>query len=577
MEHTIIPYLIKASISLALFYGLYMLLLRKDTFFRLRRFYFIFSIAFSLLFPFLMIKVTAKEEVPVQIPVYWLSQIEVSAMPAQQVSVIDWKLIALFAIGAVSLIYALRFIMQLFCILKLKVSHDSEKLDTCCIVKIKDRNVSPFSFFRWIFIGSQIDGEEKLKEIIAHEMVHVRQLHSVDVLLAEIVCILFWWNPFVWLLKKEIKINLEYLADEGVLKEGFSPKEYQYILLQVSNVNTGIPIINNFNVSQLKKRITMMNKNRTSLGKATKYLLLVPVVFVLLLGNAVQASPDIADMITIPFVNDGQQVPQKKGDVYVTVDKMPEFPGGLNAQQRFIGQNLKYPVEAQEKGVEGRVIVRYVIRSTGDITDIEVIRGVYPSLDEEVVRIVKAMPKWIPGKQNGKAVDVYYTLPLIFKISGSKKIFSEGEKDKDVMVAVGYGTPKKEGVTLKEITLKEGGAEPSVDHPFITVEDMPVFPGGESAMQKFVADNLKYPESAQKAGVQGRVTVRFIVGKTGEISDVRVIRGIDPECDAEAVRMIQSMPNWTPGKQNGIAVPVYFTLPIVYRLKKDTVVNTTKK
>lgn len=572
MEHTIIPYLIKASISLALFYGLYMLLLRKDTFFRLRRFYFLFSIAFSLLFPFLMIELTTKEEVPVQIPVYWLSQIEVSAMPAQQVSVIDWKLIALFAIGAVSLIYALRFIMQLFCILKLKVSHDSEKLDTCCIVKIKDRNVSPFSFFRWIFIGSQIDGEEKLKEIIAHEMVHVRQLHSVDVLLAEIVCILFWWNPFVWLLKKEIKINLEYLADEGVLKEGFSPKEYQYILLQVSSVNTGIPIINNFNVSQLKKRITMMNKNRTSLGKATKYLLLVPVVFVLLLGNAVQASPDIADMITIPFVNDGQQVPQKKGDVYVTVDKMPEFPGGLNAQQRFIGQNLKYPVEAQEKGIEGRVTVRYAVKSTGDISDVVVIRGVHPSLDKEAVRVVKAMPKWIPGKQNGKVVDVYYTLPLIFKISGSKKNFSEGEKDKDVMVAVGYGTPKKEGITLKE-----GGVEPSVDHPFITVEDMPVFPGGESAMQKFVADNLKYPESAQKAGVQGRVTVRFIVGKTGDISDVRVIRGIDPECDAEAVRMIQSMPKWTPGKQNGIAVPVYFTLPIVYRLKKDTVVNTTKK
>lgn len=572
MEHTIIPYFIKASISLALFYGLYMLLLRKDTFFRLRRFYFLFSIAFSLLFPFLMIEVTPKEEVPVQIPAYWLSQIEVSAMPAQQVSVIDWKLIALFAIGAVSLIYALRFIMQLFCILKLKVGHDSEKLDTCCIVKIKDRKISPFSFFRWIFIGSQIDEEEKLKEIIAHEMVHVRQLHSVDVLLAEVLCVFFWWNPFVWLLKKEIKINLEYLADEGVLNEGFSPKEYQYILLQTSNVNTGIPIINNFNVSQLKKRITMMNKNRTSLGKATKYLLLVPVVLVLLLGNAVQASPDIADMITVPFISDGQQVPQKKGDVYVVVDKMPEFPGGVKAQQRFIGENLKYPVEAQEKGIEGRVTVRYIVRSTGDITDIEVIRGIHPSLDKEAVRIVQAMPKWTPGKQNGKAVDVYYTLPLIFKISGSKKNFSEGEKDKDVMVVVGYGTPKKEGITLKE-----GGSDSSVDHPFITVEDMPVFPGGETAMQKFIADNLKYPQSAQKTGMQGRVTIRFIVGKTGEISDVRVIRGIDPDCDAEAVRVIKTMPNWTPGKQNGIAVPVYFTLPIVYRLKKDTVVNTTKK
>lgn len=554
MDNTIALYLIKVSISLALFYGLYMLCLRTDTFFRLRRGYFIFAIFFSLLFPVFIIEIPLQEEVPVQVPVYWLSQIDIvaeSGQGDQPVSV--W--IILFSVSAtVSLLYAVKFLIQLFSVIKLRMSNDSESLHSCKLIKVKNKHISPFSFFKWIFINPKLTEGKELDEVIAHEQAHANQYHSVDVILIELLCICFWWNPFVWLLKKEIKINLEYLADACVLNAGYDSKEYQYILLQTTNKNTGIPLINNFNVSQLKKRIMMMNKNETSIGRATKYLLAVPVVFALLLGNAVQASPDIADMISIPFIDviEGDQVPQKKGDVYTTVDEMPSFPGGLDAQSRFISQNLKYPVSAFEKGIEGRVTVRYVVKSTGDIATVAVIRGVDPSLDKEAVRVVEAMPKWNPGKKDGKAVDVYYTLPIVFKLTKSKSVANEPV------------------VTVKE--LSEGSSKNTSEmNPFITVEDMPRYPGGEEAMQKYVADNLKYPETAQKAGMQGRVTIRFVVGQTGKITDVMVIRGIDPACDAEAVRVVKAMPDWVPGKQNGVVVPVYYTLPIVFRLKKDTV------
>jgi len=551
MDNIIISYLIKVSVSLAIFYGLYMLCLRTDTFFRLRRGYFLFAIFFSLLFPVFILEIPVKEEMPAQMPAYWLSQIDAVAEAGQQVPTINIWSIVLIILGIISLLYAVRFIIQLYSVVRLRINNESEIHPTCRIIKMKDKNASPFSFFKWIFIDPDTRTERDMAEIIAHEQVHVNQYHSIDVLLSEILCVCFWWNPFVWLLKKEIKINLEYLADEGVLKAGFNSKEYQYILLQTTNKNTGIPLINNFNVSQLKKRIIMMNKNKTSIGKAAKYLLAIPVVFALLLGNAVQASPDI---MSIPFI-DGEQVPQKKGDVYVTVEDMPMFPGGYDAQASFISTNLKYPVSAFEKGIEGRVTVRYIVRSTGEITNIEVIRGIDPSLDKEAVRMVEAMPKWNPGKQGGKAVDVYYTLPVVFKLAKNKRVVAD--------------EPKKGGPRA-DFDIPQDGK------PYSTVDKMPGYPGGESAMQKYISDNLKYPVSAQKAGIQGRATIRFVVEKTGKITDVTVIRGIDPACDAEAVRVVKTMPDWTPGEMKGKAVSVYYTLPIVFRLTKKAAGNAAK-
>ncbi|MDH6310740.1 TonB family protein [Dysgonomonas sp. PFB1-18] len=572
MDNTIIIYLIKASLALILFYGVYMLFLRKDTFFTIRRFYFLFAVFFSLIFPLVSIEIPIANEAQMQIPVYWLSEIDAVTVSPKENPSLSMTVYFLIGLSVISALYACRFIVQILSLLKVRMKSESEKTGSCRIIKLEGKETSSFSFFHWIFVAPELYNTSGQDEIVAHEQAHARQYHSVDVLIFEVLCICFWWNPCVWLLKREMKINLEYLADQGVLKAGFDQKEYQYILLKASNRSTGIPLINNFNVSQLKKRITMMNKQETFIGKASKYLLVVPVGLALLLGNAAQASPDLIDVISNKtaisddYSRDDLQVPQKKDGVYASVEKMPQYPGGESAMFEYLAKNLKYPTESSKNKIQGRVTVRFIVKSTGEISSATVIRGIDPLLDAEALRVVNAMPAWIPGKQKDKAVDVYYALPIVFKLSRNNAA-PTSSKDKNEVMVVGYGddaSNSKVGVA----GLKKGGSGDD-RKAFVTVEQMPKFPGGESAMQKYIGENLKYPEEASKNKIQGRVTIRFVVSETGAITDAVVIRGISPECDAEALRVINAMPNWTPGKQNGKDVSVYFTLPIVFRLKTD--------
>lgn len=586
MDNILITYLIKVSVSLALFYGLYILFLKSDTLLKIRRIFFLFSIFFSFLFPLFTIEIPLDQEQEVQIPAYWLSQIEIGTQagysPATETPINIWSIVFI-ALSVVSLLFIIRLFIQLFSIVRLRINNESKKIDDFRIIKMSNKTTSPFSFFHWIFIDSEVSNDQKLAEILAHEQIHAKQLHSIDMILSEIVCICFWWNPFVWLLKREIKLNLEYLADEGVLKAGFDNKAYQYILLQTTCTNSNIPIINNFNVSQLKKRITMMNKKRSSIIVSVKYFLVIPVAIALILGNAVEASQSIIDNLSSEKVLDINQ----DGEPYTIVEQMPTYVGGTDAMYKYIGENLKYPVKAQEAGIQGRITIRFVIKKTGEVADITIIRGVDPSLDSEAIRIVKEMPKWNPGKQGGKEVDVYFTLPIVFRLSGSNikvdtKSETEPNTSSDEVVVVGYGKVKEDKdayISVTDFPMKKESTEK--EPTFITVEQMPAYPGGESAMISFISDNLKYPVKAQEGGIQGRVTVRFIIKKDGEISDATIIRGIDPECDAEALRVVNLMPKWVPGKQNGKEADVYYTLPIVFKLnpkaKKEQVISPAKK
>lgn len=428
MDNTILIYMIKVSVALILFYGVHMLFLRGDTFLKLRRFYFLFALLFSLIYPLLSFEVSIPSET--QIPTYWLSEIEVGSQPSATGQSMLWKTenVLLVVMAIISLILAARFLFQLFSIAKLKGNNDSVDLGGCRIVKLKDKEIKPFSFFNWIFISSVQNSRSELNEIIAHEQVHAKQFHSIDVLLSELFCICFWWNPFTWLLKREIKINLEYLADQGVLNEGFDSRAYQYLLLQSSTENTGISFINHFNVSQLKKRITMMNKQKSSLAVSVKYLLIIPVGVILLLANAVQATPVLMDL----YSNETVDVPEPPQDVkikelkeggtqdkskpFITVEQMPRYTGGEQAMHKFIADNMKYPVEAVKNGIQGRVTVRFVVGKEGKISDVTVVRGIDPTCDKEAVRVVNLMPDWVPGKQNGQAVPVYFTLPIVFRL-----------------------------------------------------------------------------------------------------------------------------------------------------------------
>ena len=256
---------------------------------------------------------------------------------------------------------------------------------------------------------------------------------------------------------------------------------------------------------------------------------------------------------------------------YDAVEQMPTFPGGEAELMKFIRDNLRYPLTAKKEGIQGRIILRFVVSKTGAIDNITVLRSLDPACDEEAIRLIKSMPRWIPGKQNGNAVPVYFTLPVVFKLS--KTYPGDYEYHGNTSMTQVYDRLENRGETISTeiVELKKEDTEPGViaiedERPYDAVEQMPTFPGGEAELMKFIRENLKYPLSAQKEGIQGRVILRFVVSKTGSIENITILRSLEPACDEEAIRLIKSMPRWIPGKQNGNAVPVYYTLPVVFKL-----------
>lgn len=270
------------------------------------------------------------------------------------------------------------------------------------------------------------------------------------------------------------------------------------------------------------------------------------------------AVKDVLGNLKVQLYPDGTVKRDPSKQVFTIVEVMPEFPGGQDALLKYLATNIKYPVIAQENGIQGRVGVSFIIETDGSIRNIEVIRGVDPSLDKEAMRVVSNMPKWTPGKQRGIDVAVKYTVPITFRLQGKGNANppSDSEDDEGIMV-VGYG-PSKEA-DAKETTA-------TTDRVFTVVQDMPKFPGGQDALLEYLAKTIQYPQIAKENGIKGRVTCSFIVNKDGSISNAEVIRGVDPSLDKEALRVINTMPNWIPAKQGGKVVRVRYTVPVTFNL-----------
>ena len=549
-------YLLKVNVGIALFYAFYKLFCCRDTFFRWRRFAILSFLGISFLYPFVNIQDWIKEQPNmVELADYyasWMWSEEVVVTPTTQVAQTpDLMTTAMYIyfIGVVAL--SIRFLIQLCSILYMRGKGTVTYLKGQRIISIPTE-VNPFSFFQWIFIHQQRINEENLDEILMHEQTHAKQWHSIDVVLSEIINIVCWFNPFSWLLKNEIRLNLEYLADNQVTEIVEDAKVYQYHLLGLASQKRQTGLYNNFNVSHLKHRIIMMNKKRTCTAGRIKYALFAPLAIALLLAsniscvsNEKKAEQTAETPTATPALQEVESTsretePPTEKLIFTVVEEMPEFTGGMGECMKFINKNIQYPPEAIEKEIQGRVIVQMVITDEGDVTDAKVVRGVDPLLDKEALRVINLMPKWKPGKQRGKAVNVKYTIPVMFRLSGGNDVEAES-KD----------TPAN--VDEKAI--------------FTVCEEMATFPGGMTECMKFLSKNVDYPKEAQDNGIQGRVIVQFVVKKDGSITDAKVVRGVDPSLDKEALRIINLMPKWTPGKQRGKAVNVKYTVPVMFRLQ----------
>jgi len=438
MENLIIIYSLKASVALCLLYGFYFIFLRKDTFFALKRIYFLFSIVISLVFPFIILDFSQFYQ-PTETVRNIVNQITLSPViitnGTQTESTIGWQQFVLSILLLTSIILFVRLLTQCVSIIYIISKHKHLELAlNTKIVSIEDKEIAPFSFFKWICLNPKLHTDSELSDIIKHEKVHAKQYHSIDVLIVEILCALFWWNPIVWLLRKEMRMNLEYIVDNNILMDGIDVKVYQYHLVKLSFGKT-TAVVNNFNVSQLKKRITMMNKERTIKQKVVKYLLLLPFVGMLITANclfascsnnankenqeAVNSLQSSEPKVTIgvsTLAETTEESQSQKDEVFTSVEEMPQYPGGMNEMMKFIGENLKYPDEAVKNKIQGRVIIKFVVSKTGKITDVNVLRGFNAACDAEAIRVVKAMPDWTPGKQKGEPVPVYFTLPIQFSL-----------------------------------------------------------------------------------------------------------------------------------------------------------------
>lgn len=270
--------------------------------------------------------------------------------------------------------------------------------------------------------------------------------------------------------------------------------------------------------------------------------------------------------------------------VFMMVEEMPQFPGGEKALREFITSNIRYPKEAQENGIQGRVYVTFVIDTLGSVVDAKIARGVDPSLDKEALRVVRELPKWQPGKQRGELVKVAYTVPISFALEGG------GQSPKNETLTVTFANNRMTltgSVNLIEkmrpymqtgkpdtFLGKDSGSlifsssDESLDDPvFYIVEEMPEFPGGETALRQKIANNIKYPFEAMKDSIQGKVYVTFIVSKEGTVKDSRIARGVHPLLDKEALRVVGELPQWMPGRQRGKEVNVSYTVPINFVLQ----------
>nr|WP_314666117.1 M56 family metallopeptidase [uncultured Prevotella sp.] len=411
-----IMYLLKLNIALILFFSFYKLMFTGDTFFSWRRATLIGVYLVAMLVPVMDFSV-------------WLSNSEgmtsianeyaTVVLPAVSTSsqgdeVLLWELIVLIVYSVVACVLLLRFLCQLVSIILLKNNSQSSYICDTEVYLLTD-DEGPFSFFDWIFINPERHKSDEIEEIMMHELTHCQQLHSIDIIFAELFCVVFWFNPFVWLLKREVRLNLEYLADNSVLANGKDNKEYQYHLLGLTYRKNVATITNNFNVLPIKKRIKMMNKKETKGILKAKYMLYIPLVAMLLAVSNLEAIARNVTKITSSV--EIQQKPKKAPiQEYIVAEVTPTLKDNLN---KWLLMNLCYPKDAVSRKEQGRVTVRFIVTDKGEVIKPEIVRSVSPSLDKEALRVVSKMPAWNPGRNGNKKVATKHTLHINFSL-GSK-------------------------------------------------------------------------------------------------------------------------------------------------------------
>ena len=544
-------YLIESGLSLCLFYGIYWTFLRRDTFFSRNRFYLTLTIITSMIIPLLSISIRQPT------PIYSFEVLLDEAVIIPTTSSYDYSgfslqnLLTWIYWTGVSLFF-MKFLFHTGQILWLIRSYGITRENGIRIVYL-EKNISPFSFYNIIFLNRSLTGNDYREKIIAHEKNHIRNRHTLDLIVFEILTIIQWFNPIAWLYKWSLKEVHEFQADEAVISAGHDTLNYQELIISQVFGNQFFKVAHNLNKSLIKKRIIMMTKFKSSKIARYKVLLAIPVGLLIIALFSFSGNPsETSNRINPLFSNDQSSTEVQDTLVYFNADTMPKFQGGdVIKFRKYLATNLRYPKEARDKNISGKVYVQFIVTDQGKVSKVQIVRGVDPLLDKEAIRVVLSSPDWEPGIKNGKKVNIAYTFPVSF-------VLQEEESQAKPQIPT---------------------VDPNNPDVYFLVEEMPTFQGGNAgAFRKYIAENLNYPKEALGKGISGKVFVQFWVNGKGKVKNVKVVRGVDPLLDKEAVRVVTESPLWKPGKQDGETVKVAYTFPIVFALdeKEEPAKEATK-
>lgn len=414
----ILPYIIKSALALALLYTCTMPLLEKETFHRLNRIIILGCLILSFIVPFIHFTGGTNPTVNMLRQAVQLPEIMIDGNGSEQ-SI--WNLadimICIYIIGVVA-IFTMTVVQTASMILRLRKCEQIAD-NRGNIIVLTDYAISPFCFFHYI-VMSHDDYTNNRGFILTHEQEHIRLHHYIDLVVLQLATIIQWFNPFVWLIGKNLKAIHEFEVDEAVLNKGIDATQYQQFLVIKAVGNRLQPFANNLNKESLKRRIIMMNQKKSNRWMMLKALFIIPVatlaVSVFANGTDVSNMTNAVNTTANSISTNNMQTKQSDSKVFVAVEVMPQFKGGNKALMEYLMMNVKYPESAAKAKQQGRAVVGFVVRKDGTVSDVYIVKSTgYDVLDNEAMRVVKSMPAWEPGKQKGKPVDVKYFVPITFR------------------------------------------------------------------------------------------------------------------------------------------------------------------
>ncbi len=588
----LLSYLIKSAVWITGFAVVYMIFLQNERYFILNRMYLVTGILASVLFPLITVHYI------VEMPALRSAQpggvnaggFELTAVPGG--FSVERMLLVLYAAGV--LIMISRYLLQSFSVVR--SIRDSERLQGWPVkIVCHPANVTPFSFFSWVVVNPSLTDTET-REIMNHEMVHVRQRHWLDLLLTGLLCTVQWFNPVVWIYARFIRQNHEYLADEEALRTTSDPALYRAALL---NQIAGTPVIdlgNSFNYSLSKKRFHMMKNIVTSPARKLRLLLILPVSVMILYAFAEPEYKIVTSDEVIYGVQGGSDVQTRtaKG-IVVSEDGKPLQGAAVVLKGTTIGtlsdQQGRFSLDKVPS--DGLLVISFVGFETKVVDPVfgydMIVKMPRATFVTDTVEIAPPPPP--PPPVPSGTEEPLYVIDGEITDRGHLDLAPENVESINILkgesATAKYGDKGKNGVIL--ITMKKTSPEvvsvgdpaeaqgtQGEDEKYVVIEEMPQFPGGDDAMRSWISNNVRYPSEAIAQKISGLVYVNFTVGATGKVSNAQINKSVHPLLDAEALRVIAGMPYWKPGRQHGRPVDVGFSVPVEFKLDGSKIMMVQK-